>query len=378
MRIAGRRKILILLFAVVFLMSSVFPATAMAKSVFGGEDVGGGADFTVQYYANVPEYSDEATGSPLTVIDTSGGILPENSDGPDGVKTTQIYLDEDGRVKMDDTLAPIYTEERFSYYRAPGLNYFDKVSLSSANYDLKEIWVMKDSCDDPASIDYEDWTMYVEVDICPVQFTNDPENAGQTGTVTDGTAYTDRDLTTPDTQDQMDDPSTILYVNTRQKGINSPENYSGYGAKYAFGNSDSNGGTTLGDQKLNGYFINKGNKLDGAQEDLTFKRLCFGLASATLTGGNPLAGVSGLTAPDIFGTGESVKGMTRTDEWDLSFDRQGDTYTLRSVKDAEGNNLGSAENLDRSLIRADMSTSGPITSGLWTKQSGQIQSVMTR
>ncbi len=109
MRIAGRRKILILLFAVVFLMSSIFPATAMAKSVFGGEDVGGGADFTVQYYANVPEYSDEATGSPLTVIDTSGGILPENSDGPDGVKTTQIYLDEDGRVKMDDTLAPIYT-----------------------------------------------------------------------------------------------------------------------------------------------------------------------------------------------------------------------------------------------------------------------------
>lgn len=88
---------------------------------------------------------------------------------------------------------------------------------------------MKDSCDDPASIDYEDWTMYVEVDICPVQFTNDPENAGQTGTVTDGTAYTDRDLTTPATQDQMDDPSTILYVNTRQKGINSPENYSGYG-----------------------------------------------------------------------------------------------------------------------------------------------------
>ncbi len=176
--------------------------------------------------------------------------MPENSDGPDGVKTTQIYLDEDGRVKMDDTLAPIYTEERFSYYRAPGLNYFDKVSLSSANYDLKEIWVMKDSCDDPASIDYEDWTMYVDVDICPVQFTNDPENAGQTGTVTDSsrpggdvvpgsegrmilieddTAYTDRDLTTPATQDQMDDPSTILYVNTRQKGINSPENYSGYG-----------------------------------------------------------------------------------------------------------------------------------------------------
>lgn len=36
MRIAGRRKILILLFAAVFLMSSVFPATAMAKSVFGG------------------------------------------------------------------------------------------------------------------------------------------------------------------------------------------------------------------------------------------------------------------------------------------------------------------------------------------------------
>lgn len=86
--------------------------------------------------------------------------MPENSDGPDGVKTTQIYLDEDGRVKMDDTLAPIYTEESFSYYRAPGLNYFDKVFLSSANYDLKEIWVMKDSCDDP-------------------------ENAGQTGTVTD-------------------------------------------------------------------------------------------------------------------------------------------------------------------------------------------------
>lgn len=185
MRIAGRRKILILLFAAVFLMSSVFPATAMVKSVFGGEDMGGDADFTVQYYANVPEYSDEATGSPLTVIGTSSGILPENSDGPDDVKTTQIYLDEDGRVKMDDTLAPIYTEERFSYYRAPGLNYFDKVSLSSANYDLKEIWVMKDSCDDPASIDYEDWTMYVDVDICPVQFTNDPENAGQTGTVTD-------------------------------------------------------------------------------------------------------------------------------------------------------------------------------------------------
>ena len=191
MKSGKKHKLLIAVVVAALFLTMMFPASVFARN--GAENGNGGnggsggnagntgnaavndAEFTVQYYAGIPSYSTSGDeDNALSIIDTTGeNEQPANEDGSN-VKTRKLYLDENGQFKWEYSLSAIYTEESYSYYTAPGLNYFDKVSHSSANYDLREVWIMKASCPDPQSIKWSDWTMYQDVDKYPLQFTNDP------------------------------------------------------------------------------------------------------------------------------------------------------------------------------------------------------------
>ena len=169
-----RRKLLTTVIVLMLILTMVFPMTAYAKRSGAVNKSVNNPEFTVQYYAGIPSY--EKDGDPnnaLPIIDTQGQVLPTNAQG-ENVKNRNIYVDDDGELLWDYSLMPVYTEEKYEFFSAPGLNYFDKVSHSSANYDLREVWIMKASCSDPQSIKWSDWTMYQDVDKCPLQFTNDP------------------------------------------------------------------------------------------------------------------------------------------------------------------------------------------------------------
>ncbi len=432
MKSGKKHKLLVAAVVAALFLTMMFPASVFARNAAADGNGGSGgnagntgnaavndAEFTVQYYAGIPSYSTSGDeDNALSIIDTTGeNEQPANEDGSN-VKTRKLYLDENGQFKWEYSLSAIYTEESYSYYTAPGLNYFDKVSHSSANYDLREVWIMKASCSDPQSIKWSDWTMYQDVDKYPLQFTNDPAAVQNTKTqedperpggdvvpgredrvaliedgavirliyelntgsgysrdalfydydISDGKAYTaieNNQLTKPASTEQLRDGTTKLYIDTRQKGINSAENYTGSGAKYAFGNN--NAGTQMGTIKRENYFINQANSAATNPKYKTYQGVCFGLANAILPeGGGPLTGRTDLQTPMFFVKDASVIGRTQIEDWDLSFDRLGDTYTLRSVNGANGKPLASADELNTFTgIKADWNGKMIWTNNFW-------------
>ena len=394
-----RRKLLTTVIALMLILTMVFPMTAYAKRSGAVNKSVNNPEFTVQYYAGIPSY--EKDGDPnnaLPIIDTQGQVLPTNAQG-ENVKNRNIYVDDDGELLWDYSLMPVYTEEKYEFFSAPGLNYFDKVSHSSANYDLREVWIMKDGCTDSESIAWKDWTAYKEVDKYPLQFTNDPASVanvdvstdvdrpggdiveGREGRValiddntvirliyelnegsgysydatfydfdiSDGNVYIDKNKSRLATDEEINDGVTPLYIDTTGgKGINSASNYTGSGAKYAFGNANAGVGDALQNQKINGYFINQGNTAKNNPDRVTFYGACFGLANKVLEpDGAPMTGRSDIQTPNIFMKDKEVTGRTEISDWNLSFNRQGDTYTLESVHDAQGAELDGAKNLSQ-------------------------------
>ena len=394
-----RRKLLTTVIVLMLILTMVFPMTAYAKRSGAVNKSVNNPEFTVQYYAGIPSY--EKDGDPnnaLPIIDTQGQVLPTNDQG-ENVKNRNIYVDDDGELLWDYSLMPVYTEEKYEFFSAPGLNYFDKVSHSSANYDLREVWIMKDGCTDSESIAWKDWTAYKEVDKYPLQFTNDPASVanvdvstdvdrpggdvveGREGRValiddntvirliyelnegsgysydatfydfdiSDGNIYIDKDKSRLATDEEINDGVTPLYIDTTGgKGINSASNYTGAGAKYAFGNANAGVGDALQNQKINGYFINRGNTAKDNPGCVTFYGACFGLANKVLEpDGAPMTGRSDIQTPNIFMQDKEVTGRTEISDWNLSFNRQGDTYTLESVHDAQGAELDGAKNLSQ-------------------------------
>lgn len=134
---------------------------------------------------------------------------------------------------------------------------------------------------------------------------------------------------------------TGYYVNTINQGINSISNYSGEGAKYAFGNA--NAGFTLGGETWSNN--NRSNYLNQSNS-ATYSGIAFGLVSGLTTGSQGLPRLifsDGIQAPNLFGADDSddgVAGKTSyvNGEYTLGFARVGGTYTLSSVmKNADGN-----------------------------------------
>ena len=298
--------------------------------------------FTVQYYAWLDVAVTDATNGDLTVIDTTGGILPQNGSTP---ATKKLSLEETSTgsgvygIRTESTLTPVYSSQNYQYIMAPNLSYFNRL-YENGNYVIKEIWILKEDVQgestdpetgaliDPATnVNRDDWNVY---DPKETHFTNRSQSAEEnenTVLITEGTVIRLVFNTTTGSHTNAvnfyDYDITDDGVHTAARGINSASNYSGSGAKLAFGNNNTD--TGLGTLTWRGNELNKYNSNGNGYSGCTF-----GLATG-LSGGN-IQYASGVSAPNLFGEG-GASGKTSYDsgQYTLSFDRQGDTYTLASV-----------------------------------------------
>lgn len=321
--------------------------------------------FTVQYYAEIPRF-DKSGDCPLTVFDTSGGVLPGNNTTN---KKKSIYLAKSDKqtpsgvnagdssyyytVATTNTLTQVYSDNTFAYISSPGLKYIDKLT-DNKHYTCKELWVLNEG-GDPNSTDQNNWTVYRNLDA--VQFTNRAEVAaenpntyiyirpgGQTtlrlvytaekDSFTSSAAFYDYDIT--------DGNKDGDYWLTGFAGINQSDNYSSndhtsWGVArdtLAFGNADT--GTGMANYKYyDTLYLNRHNTAVDSG-------CAFGLAKGLDANGHIIYN-DWLITPKLFNDGNASGKKTYSGS-SLTFNRVGDTYTLSSASVAGG---GSVSNLEK-------------------------------
>ncbi len=338
--------------------------------------------FTVQYYANLNVMSKTGSNA-LPVIDTNGRKLPQNGKGKDNSPNENaiknIYVDNHGNVQTTPQLTKVYESRPFEYYKAPSMNYMNAL-VENPNYTLKEVWVLKeqekledqeDSANRENSVNREDWIIYpynAELhftnrelsasegyvyikDNAVLRFVYDVSNDDNAEfaaalydyDIGDGFIYSSK----TDAQGQNNAQKTSMqgdgtwYMHTGQSGINSSENYTGEGAKLAFGNANT--GTGLQHEmwqngSADGKAVNNLlNKYNGKQDDApavkgSYMGCTFGLVTGLNDGKIQYA--PGVIAPNLFNDGDAVGKTAYNDS--LTFKRRGDTYTLSSVMALNG------------------------------------------
>ncbi|MDM8302401.1 fibro-slime domain-containing protein [Collinsella tanakaei] len=309
--------------------------------------------FTVQYYANL-KMTDRDSGGYLKIINTDnggkgkGGNLPEN--GESNPSMTGLYLEDGGGAKREIRtsmeLTELYTANEYEYFEAPSLPYVN-IFRENGNYTANEVWVLKSGRDD-SSTNRDDWTIYSGiVAATELHFTNNPNKKNDpntilieegtvirlvanqtTGPYDNGAIFYDYDIT--------DDGETTWDATNGSHGINSGSNYSGSGAKLAFGNVNT--GTGLGNESWEGNTLNKFNE---PNRNNNLQGTTFGLVTGLDENGH-IQYADGVNAPKMF-DGGTATGKTTYDGWSLGFNRQGDTYTLSSVNDGSTNVLEGLE-----------------------------------
>lgn len=335
--------------------------------------------FQVQYYAYLDAVDKKPgtdAGSP-TLINTEnggtngGGKLPVN--GNLNLPAIHMEVDDNGTIKTlasNGKVTKIFNTHKFSYETAPHRNYIDIVTKQGGNYKLAEIWVME-ADGETVKKDADSKEMkYTHTAEKPIQLTNNATTAGKYPDeyvlVEDNTILrlvyktTDGDMDVKSNFHDYDvsdgkvynsankndvaatrpgQNSSDKYMYTKDVGIHTPSNYSGTGAKYAFGNG-TNVATGLGTQKLNNYYINQAtNGKDKTGK--SFQNCSFKLVQDTLPQSGELQFSSGIAAPNLF----SGSAVGRTDyDGNLGFTRKGDTYTL-STASVGGNTLGNLDKL---------------------------------
>lgn len=227
------------------------------------------------------------------------------------------------------------------FSKAPGLEYFNILDVEgkeNKNYKLKEIWVLNDGAD-KASTNAEDWTVYLNPE--QIKFTNS-ELAVDNNTILieqDTVLRLVFDTTKanyPNTANFYDYDITEDRVHTNKngnaQGINNPDNYSGEGAKFAFGNANT--GTGLDRQNWGGNWLNQYNRSDPDNSKSpikAFEGCTFGLVTGLDSNGN-IQYASGVNAPKLFNDGNATGKTSYIDgQFGLQFNRNGDTYTLSAV-----------------------------------------------
>lgn len=289
--------------------------------------------FTVQYYANLDVVQTGANGQ-LTVINTDnggnnqGGSLPSNGQTPN---TKKLVLEGDGSrssIKTEETLTEVYKQRKFNFLTASELQYINSLK-KNGNYSLEEIWVLKEG-KDATSTNPDDWTRYTNPN--QVTFTNDEASENSTTIlikentvlrlVFDPTTANYNNTANFYDYDITDDGGTTWDSTHGSHGINSASNYSGSGAKFAFGNANT--GTGLHNENWNGNTLNQYNHSGNGYQGCTF-----GLVTGLDSNGN-IQYASGVNAPKLFNDGDATGKRTITD-YSLNFNRSGDTYTLSSV-----------------------------------------------
>ena len=342
--------------------------------------------FTVQYYANLEKvaYNDNSlkvsidgkNTNELPVIDTDGGKLPGNGNGPDnspnGNKIRNLYVDtQTGKLKTKTELTKVYESRPFEYHKAPTINYMNAL-IENASYELKEVWSLKagKSLD---STNKEDWDIYpydeklhftnrrlsseIEEDRTYIYISDqavlrfvydttkkdkDFEAAFYDYDIGDGKIYAG--LSEAQSGKGGKPTSTqgtgTFYMRTGQQGINSPANYTGSGTKLAFGNANT--GSGLQHEQWSGNLLNKNNSTQGGHPSVagSYKGCTFGLAARLINGKIQYA--SGITVPNLFNEGSAAgKSAYDQNEYSLRFNRTGDTHTLTAVNGANTSNLDS-------------------------------------
>ena len=281
--------------------------------------------FTVQYYANLDLAKTDDQGGYLKIIDTSGRNLPKNGGS---IKEKRFYLVEAGngkrKINTEEKLTKVYEDHSFQFLGYNELENIDRLS-QNRHYKLVSVWVSSDSTDP------NNWVSY---DPNNVRFTNDPESVDKTtvlvtedtvirlvydptdGTYNNAVNFYDYDITDNGKITRGTDGTTY--------GINSDENYSGSGAKFAFGNANT--GTGLENETWEGNTLNQYNRITNGYNGCTF-----GLVIGLDTSGN-IQYAPGVNAPKLFNDGDAKGKISyENGEFSLNFNRVGDTYTLTSV-----------------------------------------------
>ena len=294
--------------------------------------------FTVQYYAYLDLAKTDDLGGYLKIIDTSGGNLPKN--GGD-IEEKHFYLDDAGngkrKIKTEEKLTKVYEDHSFPFLGYNEVEYIDRLSKNS-HYKLVSVWVLKSGASS-ASTDPNNWDSY---DPNNVRFTNDPESVDKTtvlvtkdtvirlvydptnGMYNNAVNFYDYDITEDGKTTQGTDGTTY--------GINSAKNYSGSGAKFAFGNANT--GTGLEKETWEGNTLNQYNRITNGYSGCTF-----GLVTGLGKDGR-IQYAPDVVAPNLFNDGYA-KGKTSYEdaEFSLNFNRVGDTYTLTSVEGSKVKDL---------------------------------------
>lgn len=297
--------------------------------------------FTVQYYANLKMTVREDDGY-LQILDTDnggnnqGGNLPTNGGS---VPVTGLFLEDAGngkrQIRTQMELTELYTANEYDYFEAPSLPYVN-IFRENGNYTANEVWVLKEG-KEASSTNEADWEVHKGiVGATELHFTNNPNKADEPNTILieDGTVIR---LVANQTADNYNNAATFYDYNITDDGettwdgtngshgINSGSNYSGSGAKLAFGNANT--GMGLHNESWNGNTLNQYNHSGGGLQGCTF-----GLVTGLDSEGH-IVYADGVAAPNLFDDGPATGKVTYTD-MSLDFNRAGDTYTLSSVKGA--------------------------------------------
>ncbi len=315
--------------------------------------------FTVKYYANLKVMSTEkAEGlDALNIIDTTknpdgtkGPALPKNGMTP-AVKN--IFVDKKGNIQYKKELVEVYKPREFEYITAPSLMYFNALVENTESYELKKIKVIHaDGVEE--EYDYDETLhftnrkksaegkKYVLIDegaeihlIYDIKdSTWDSEATFYDYDISDGNIYEGASVSSAKITDRTKEAtkSNPWYMYTEKQGINNSDNYSGNGAKLAFGNGNSK--TTLEEEKFGSNYINQANT---AKAGNGYLYCAFGIVSGLDDMGN-LIYSDGIQAPNLFNEGEAI-GKSVYNDYNLNFIRSGDTYTLTSVKGTKTQNL---------------------------------------
>ena len=325
--------------------------------------------YTVQYYANIPRFNERGS-NPLTVIDTSGGKLPDNVSNP---KTKNIYLEPAGgntnknngnatqqyRVAESEKPTRMYTDNKFEYIKSPNPSYINKL-MDSPSYTLAQLWVLKDG-KSSSSENQADWDVYDNPG--SVHFTNRKEAADANNVVYihDDTVirlvyntkeakenfpanFYDYDISDGQNPDRT--------WRTGITGINAAPNYGtsrehdqkwdSYANVLAFGNA--NCGTGMGYSTFDGLFLNifSTTYTNGTiKKNLDLFGCTFRIAEGLEDGKivyNPW-----IVAPKLFNDGDA-SGKHAYAGSSLGFSRVGDTYTLSSASVNGGGSVDGLQN----------------------------------
>lgn len=315
--------------------------------------------YTVQYYANIPRFSISGS-NPLTVIDTSGGKLPQNRQK---LTTKEIYLTQANgttnknngektplyRVAESKQLTRMYTDNQFEYIKSPNPSYINKL-MDSPSYTLKQLWVLKEGKSSDSE-NQADWDVYS--DPGSVHFTNRKDvTGGNVVYIQNGTVIR---LVYDTNEKQQNFPANFYDYDisggqdsagrylTGRNGINAASNYGtsrngkrtwgSYCDVLAFGSD--NCGTGMSRYRFDELFLNKYSTkwTDSNKETHTIGAdqygCTFGLADSLKD--EKIVYNEWLVAPDLFNEGTANGKTIYTNDSSLTFSRVGDTYTLSAA-----------------------------------------------